>query len=399
MDRYLGQIWAIPSLGKPDGKKLKKKLQKSGGPPTQGAPQGAPQRPQRPSQRPFSVNYSDTKASAGHKPQRSSMYFSLFSSNKSSAVSQPPLPTPADSEHAKWLQEFRKSGYMCRDARQSRNMDSEQTWERPSSVVPEFAHLAIGSGEPTAPRETTRSLPTNNEIRQTKRRYAKTPVSHIGQLEARHSLRIQDTSENIPNTESIAESYTALLESRNPYSGEATISRSTITAKPSESFVSQTPSLMPSPLGPATPLSELPPTRESPRSDDGTLVASEEDPIDFKHGPASSVPSSPSWTNDVASAEPEHERAAPTHRSDMELCLGLLTKELLSTFNGSPNQSTSALQINLMIEAYEKLRDQILTTGDGPLKPIFDTWLKALRSVHEGMTGDDGQESESDYGD
>ncbi len=73
----------------------------------------------------------------------------------------------------------------------------------------------------------------------------------------------------------------------------------------------------------------------------------------------------------------------------------------------SPIQSstdTTALQIWIMIEAYENLRDQVLTKheGDvryGPLKAIFDTWLKALHSVHDGMIGGDEQRSESDYGD
>jgi hypothetical protein len=87
--------------------------------------------------------------------------------------------------------------------------------------------------------------------------------------------------------------------------------------------------------------------------------------------------------------------------------LGLLTKELSSAVNGlpaRPDTDTSALQIEVMIEAYEKLRNQVMETHegavkDGPLKTMFDTWLKALHAVHDGMTGGDGQCSESNYGD
>ncbi|KAJ3555850.1 hypothetical protein NPX13_g10270 [Xylaria arbuscula] len=97
----------------------------------------------------------------------------------------------------------------------------------------------------------------------------------------------------------------------------------------------------------------------------------------------------------------------PRGNSDLHSSLDLLTKELSSVLHRSPTQhdtDTSALQIWIMIEAYENLRNQILRRHEGddqyaPLQMVFDTWLKALRSIHDDMTGRDGQRSESNYGD
>lgn len=53
----------------------------------------------------------------------------------------------------------------------------------------------------------------------------------------------------------------------------------------------------------------------------------------------------------------------------------------------------SSLQIWVMIEAYERLRDQVLEMGlqneqVQSLEPMFDTWLSALNSIHDRMTSD-----------
>ncbi|KAI1155082.1 hypothetical protein F4825DRAFT_408712 [Nemania diffusa] len=390
MDRYLGQLWAAPSMMKPEGKKLKRKLQKIG---TQ-------------QQRPYSVNYSDTKMVSEHKPHKSSLPFHLFSSVKPSAPPQrPSLPPPTNSDDGKWLEDFRKSGYLYRDSRRSRHLDAEKTLERPVSMVPEFAHLAA---TPVLPQEkATACPPVKTGPPQMTRRYAKTPVSHIGQLETHPLLRTQGTSQDVPTIESIAESYRALLESRASFLNEATNEHSL--EKHDEFFTPQDPALVPPPLEPVAELPEPSFTRGrgSPRSDDGTLV--EEDPADFKHGHISSAPSSPSRTS-YETASPGLERrataASASKSPDLQTCLDLLTRELSSAVHSSPAQSsadTAALQVWVMIEAYEKLRDQVIKINerggqDDPLKTAFDTWLQALHSVHDGMTGDDGQRSESDYG-
>lgn len=392
MDRYLSQLWAAPSLIKPEGKKLKRKLQKV----------GAQQQ-----QRPFSVNYSDTKMNTEYKPHKTSLPFNLFSSVKPSAPQQrPSLPHPIDSEEGQWLEDFRKSGYLCRDGRRSQHSESEKNLDRRASVVPEFAHLAVSSEPSTPPLGKPAGPPVKSSHPQMTRRYAKTPVSHIGQLETHPLLRTQETSQDVPTIESIAESYRALVESRASFINDTPLEHSTTAEKHGEPFAPQDPSLVPPPLEPVTELPEPLPVRGSPRSDDGTLV--EEEPADMKDTPISPAPSTPSWAGyETASAGLERRGARASETPDLQICLDLLTKELSSAMNRmptQPNADTAALQVWFMIEAYEKLRDQILRTHEGEtqngtLKASLDTWITALHSIHDGMVGADEQRSESDYGD
>ncbi|KAI1309241.1 hypothetical protein F5Y03DRAFT_393070 [Xylaria venustula] len=395
MDRYLGQLWSAPSMVKPEGKKLKRKLQKIGA---------------QSQQRPHSVNFGDNMPSPEYKSHRNSLSFNLFGGSKPSVPQRPALPPPTHSEDGKWLEDFRKNGYLYRDRRRSRQLDNEKTQERPASmVVPELAHLAVPNESLAPPQEKTAGPPVTNNLPHARRRYAKTPVSHIGQLETHPLLRTQGTSQEVPTIESIAESYRALLESRASFRSEkGAIEHFPTADKHEQSFTPHDLSLVPPPLEPVTELPEpsLSRSRGSPRSDDGTLV--EEASIDFKNARLSSVPSTPSWTSyETASPGLERKPIIPSGNSDLQTCLDLLTKELSSVIGrspGHPSTDTTALQIWIMIEAYENLRDQVLRTHErdaeyGPLKAMFDTWLKALHSIHNGMTGGDGQRSESDYGD
>lgn len=370
---------------KPEGKKLKRKTPKAG---------SAPQ------QRPYSVNYSDTKmmTTPEYKPHKSSSPFHLFGSTKSSAPQRPALPPPAKSDDGKWLEDFRKNGYLYRDGRRSSRLaDNEKTMERPVSMMaPEFAHLAA---VPAPSPETTTGPPIKNGPPQMTRRYAKTPVSHIGQLETHPLLRTQGTSQDVPTIESIAESYRALLESR-----ASSLSESHSADNNHDGFFNpQDPTLVPPPLEPVTELPEPLPARGTPRSEDGTLV--EEDATEFKQPHVSPRLSSPSRSSYETALE---RRAVGSPRSpDLHTCLTLLTRELSLAANrqsAQPGADTAALQIWFMIEAYERLREQVLESHeggvrDGPLPAMFDTWLTALRSVHDGMVGGDGERSESNYGD
>ncbi|KAI1112243.1 hypothetical protein F5Y14DRAFT_422577 [Nemania sp. NC0429] len=394
MDRYLGHLWAVPSIMKPEGKKLKRKAPKAG---------------TSPQQRPYSVNYSDTKMmmTPESKPHKSSSSpFHLFGGPKPSAPQQrPALPPPTKSDDGKWLEDFRKNGYLYRDGRRnSRLTENERTPERPVSMMaPEFAHLAAVPAAPPETTTTTTGPPIKNAPPpQMTRRYAKTPVSHIGQLETHPLLRTQGTSQDVPTIESIAESYRALLESR---ASSLSLSESHSTENHDGFFNPQDPTLVPPPLEPVTELPEPPPARGSPRSDDGTLV--EEDATDAKHSHVSSTLSSPTHSSyETAPLGPERRAAgSPLRSPDMQTCLDLLTRELSLAANNhppaQPGADTAALQIWVMIEAYEKLRDQVLGSHerDGPLRATFDTWLTALRSVHDGMVGGDGERSESNYDD
>ncbi|KAJ3555849.1 hypothetical protein NPX13_g10271 [Xylaria arbuscula] len=245
MTSYLGQLWSTPSMVKPEGKKLKRKLQKIGS---------------HSQQRPFSINYSDTKTNLPEeKSNRASLSFHLFSSAKPSNSQRHALPVPINSEDGKWLEDFRKNGYTSRDGRRSRQPDNEKVRERPASMaVPEFAHLASVIQVSPAPREEKAPVtPTKNAPPRMTRRYAKTPVSHIGQLETHPLLRTQGTSQDVPTIESIAESYRALLESRASFVKDGAIEHSPIAEKQDHSFHPQDLSLVPPPLEPVT---ELPRT-------------------------------------------------------------------------------------------------------------------------------------------
>ncbi|KAI8631126.1 hypothetical protein F5Y19DRAFT_22604 [Xylariaceae sp. FL1651] len=395
MDRYLGQIWAMSPIAKPEGKRLRRKLQKIG---TQ--------------QRPYSANYSDTKTTSERSLAKSTLQPTKPDSSRTSASTQKlSSPLPADPDDGKWLDDFRKSGYLCRESRGPTQSDvREKPRKRPSSMVPEFAHLTVGDNKPHAPQPGSISPPTRNPPSsiQTTRRYAKTPVSYIGQLEIHPLLRGQEPAHNASSIESIAESYRALLESRCSFMSEATVGYPTIPEESEQAFVAQDSSLLPAPLAPVVELPETPLVRGSPRSDDGTLVAFEEDSIYSKPTSASPVPSSPSQSNyETALPTLESEIETPQHSPSLQICFDLLTRELSSAVSGStarPNTETSALQIWVMIEAYEKLRDQIqgMEHGDpqrAPLKAMLDMWLKALYKIHNDMTGNDGQRSESNYGD
>lgn len=131
----------------------------------------------------------------------------------------------------------------------------------------------------------------------------------------------------------------------------------------------------------------------SPTSD-GTLVDFEEDAIYFK----------PAFSPEALSPIPEDEdgtyspiATTPSSRPDalsLQICIDLLTKELTSALrrNRSARGRTEVppLQVWLMIEAYEKLRDRTLDMQlpmeqERVLDDMLSTWLGALYRVHEAL--------------
>jgi len=384
-------MWSSQPVPKPEGGKLRRKLQKLGG------------------QRPFSVDLSEIKSPSETKSQKRSSTFNIFSSIKSNPVHRPSLPPSVKSEDGKWLEDFRKSGYLYRDARRSRQSVVCKENERAASVVvPEFAHLNIKEERPTSSHVETElaSTParTGPHRHSTLRRYAKTPVLRIGQLETHPLLDTQGTSQEVPSIESIAESYRALLESRCSFMNEEQL---VSPEKSDESFILQDSSALPSPLEPVSEMPEPPIPRGTPRSDEGTLVNSDEDSSYLRHFSASPSPKSPSWScYETASAglRSRSRLETPHETPDLKASLDLLTKELsaaVGVLPGQANADTSAQQVLVMIEAYEKLRNRVLESHgeDKSLATSFDTWLKALRSLHDELVGADGERSESNYGD
>lgn len=141
------------------------------------------------------------------------------------------------------------------------------------------------------------------------------------------------------------------------------------------------------------------------------MVAFEEDAIYFKPISFSTDPSpepSPGYSqlsfDSPTSTRPPSQDYRPYSRDNrptsqdnlsLQICLDLLTRELSSAMADRPVRSgpdNAALQIWVMIEAYERLRDQVarmaLRNGNGEVgkvTQIFDTWLCALYSIHESM--------------
>lgn len=281
------------------------------------------------------------------------------------------------------------------------------------------------------------------------RRYAKTPVTRIGQLEGEPSPSPSPSPTRLgykpSDVELIAEQYRALLDARSyeellpAAEPHAVIDwrhdgaqarrqhsldtlRSAVSRRSPTSTTPSTPThprcsplaRLPRPLTPPSPPPPPPPGLEfdaegSPTSD-GTLVAFEEDAIYFK----------PAFSPEALSPIPESEGSggylsrspSPSRGSDalsLQITMDLLTKELAGSLRRSRRQPGGAaatttttevppLQTWLMIEAYERLREQVLgmhlPLGEAhALQDMFDVWLHALYRVHEGLAeggGGDG---------
>jgi hypothetical protein len=147
----------------------------------------------------------------------------------------------------------------------------------------------------------------------------------------------------------------------------------------------------------------------SPTSDDGTLVSFEEETVYFKpvsfspeprsptHGYSSSYGSNSTSTS-TGTGTGNNPFASPDNLS-LQICLDLLTRELSSavadrrqgtTGRTRPGSEISALQVWLMIEAFERLRDQVaemrLAVGGATgVEVMFDTWLRALYTIHDSL--------------
>lgn len=134
-------------------------------------------------------------------------------------------------------------------------------------------------------------------------------------------------------------------------------------------------------------------------SDDGTLVALEEEPVDdavFFKSAAWSPPEYPLPSKDEDATQAP---AAPR----FSVGLDMLTRELSSAIGSQSRRDArdaSGLQISIVIEAYERLRDQIAATGpdNKGAQEAIESWLKALHAIHRDLV-DEAAMSESEYGD
>ncbi|GKT44141.1 uncharacterized protein ColSpa_04322 [Colletotrichum spaethianum] len=244
------------------------------------------------------------------------------------------------------------------------------------------------------------------------RRRAKTPIYAIGQLENPTCGRDSTTADKVSSVDLIAEQYRALLQthdtssictdarsdplpSRRPSHRRSSLTRSHYSAgeAPAE--------LRPDVYNPA-PLRKA--SARPPKPNDDTLVAFDEEAIYFK--PLSFSPEFPSTPSPQPPPPPPRNRArlqrnhssqAPSnHNLSLQIATDLLTRELSATMLNRPQQTgtdMSSLQIWVMIEAYERLRDQVMGMGQQNedaknMEAMFDTWLRALYNMHDRLTSD-----------
>ncbi|EJP68349.1 uncharacterized protein BBA_02351 [Beauveria bassiana ARSEF 2860] len=249
------------------------------------------------------------------------------------------------------------------------------------------------------------------------RRRAKTPVHHIGQLEAAQRNR---NKLPYPNGN---------MDGVNRMSSVSTIAREyrELAVYP-ETNVPDVPKI--DPLYLMNPdIVELPDARDidcqdgrllsashhnhryssSSVSEDGTLLGSEPDTTSLGCCPSLTPSSSPpaSETSDEGSEEPP---ALASLR--FQIGIELLTKELSTAFAANHHSSSGSssssrrqkdvggLQIWVMIEAYERLREQLdakpAEEGNKQARDAIDAWIRALYAIH-GNIASDGAADESEY--
>ncbi|KAH8666719.1 hypothetical protein BX600DRAFT_279657 [Xylariales sp. PMI_506] len=431
MFQFKAKIIALPQApSKPEGKRLRRKLQKlTGFHRFQSTPSTT------------TVTVSPTTANNVKLSTPPSSNSSALAVKRSTLTKEIPrakqgtlvAPDP-DLSDAKWA-EYLRSSVVPHEVIPKPMPVPIRTFSPPINIIPEFSHLAI---EGTPPRKSfeTSSLTTGStastpvSVGSSLRRYAKTPVSHIGQLEASSNKKQLHAAKRMSSVELIAESYRALLDSRCSFVLDRNSILEAVREEPQD--VEPPRKLRPiSTIGsaPVETVLEVPlrskPDSGTPTSDAGTLIGFEEDAIYFKPVSFSPIPpscASPTPERQQRQQQQQHQQWQPDHRlrdvpsivsslapdnPSLQICVDLLTKELSSAVSGNllrPSSETSTLQVWIMIEAYEKLRDRIPDMSldrkqARSMEAMLDTWLKTLYAIHDVMTGNDGRRSESDYGD
>ncbi|KAM3508764.1 hypothetical protein MY10362_000974 [Beauveria mimosiformis] len=261
------------------------------------------------------------------------------------------------------------------------------------------------------------SLPTSTVfLPSTVRRRAKTPVHHIGQLEAAQRDRIKLPHRN------------GNMDGVNRMSSVSTIAREyrELAVYP-ETNVPDVPKI--DPLYLMNPdIVELPDAQDkdcqdgrllsashrnhrrasSYVSDDGTLLGSEPDTTSL-----GSCPSLIPLSSSPPASETSDEGSEPPALASLRFQIGveLLTKELSTAFAANHQSSSSSsssrrqkdvggLQIWVMIEAYERLREQLdaepAEEENKQARDAIDAWIRALYAIH-GNVASDGAADESEY--
>jgi hypothetical protein len=241
----------------------------------------------------------------------------------------------------------------------------------------------------------------DTEVSPFKRR-AKTPVHRIGQLEmaALQQNRVchnMDGINRMSSVSTIARGYRGLVEEY-PESPviEPVYPRQTDTFSPDSDGGFVFDQQLQVAAFPSPPTHHA---RVSSVSDDETLLGSEPDTTIPKRPSSSSSSDTPPKCLEYF--HDEANQIAPSSLS-FQIGLQLLTKELSAALvdrGHTDDQASAGLQVWVMIEAYERLRDQLEASGSDQTKEVrlaIDPWLKALYAIHNEIACD-GAMADSDY--
>jgi hypothetical protein len=250
-----------------------------------------------------------------------------------------------------------------------------------STVPPEFSHLGVCTTGPKSSLKRRQSLnrisannPSSPIVRiRTLRRRAKTPVFAIGQLEntsltQRHAAATRVLKFTADQYRALLDpgDYDAELAPRPAWRGrQADKEESGLQRRFGEhvTYGLSTDDRRPISLGGET--IAVSPTASSPEPALQTL-----------QGP------------DIAAAQIQY---PPQENLCLEICLDLLSQELSAATLGPSHTAriqSSTLKIWLMIEAYERLRDQVRyevlrnETNMAEVEDMFDTWIRALYRIY-----------------
>lgn len=291
---------------------------------------------------------------------------------------QAPARAIPDLSDAKWLEYVRSQ--------------SKESLKLPTFMVRDLSYLSIAS-PPHHP-----SYGPKPKKMSTTRRRAKTPVFSIGQLEGLPLKGYATSTRASVDDESVAEQYKRLVGECDRHSlysdahSEPPPSRLGYRDEEYEPRRQCSSDHLPSNSLFSKPDDKKPPAA-SPTSDDGTLVSFEEETVYFK--PVSFSPEPHSPTHSPPDSGASNPFASPSNLS-LQICLDLLTRELSSAVadrRRRPGNDVEALQVWVMIEAFERLRDQVAgmrlaVRGAGGVEDMFETWIRALYAIHDSLTGE-----------
>lgn len=366
---------------------------------------------------------------------------------------EPVLPLPPDLSDSKWLDYIERSGLMFHEPTVTEDVPKPMRKQPPPIIPELAHLARVEASRPSLDSNSSGSVPNSASTISTMRRKAKTPVFRIGQLEGKVTPgtrygRDPWIAEKTSSVELIAQQYCALLEHRDALEEErereeekrrnekmelAEVSSiyttsSVYTAHQSEPTMGRSceefvvprkplPTRYSSEDSPANIILE--PVRNStvraqhsPSSTNGTYVGPHDSaiyfkPVSFSHGPPAAQATASDEEDDTLRA-PAPAPAPPTSSSSpysdpvpndapdslsLQICLDLLTKELASAFTGGgaadSGNNGSALQVWVMIEAYERLQDRVACTEElgeaqrQKMQRVFRSWLGALYALHD----------------